>query len=94
VHAILARLLAAIFLRPRQSLCLLILVMLLALGSYGGWRLARARYLEPAGHWSAAQHALGRRDFAQALSQLGLCVQAWAPDAATQFLLARTARRA
>jgi tetratricopeptide (TPR) repeat protein len=85
---------ASLSFRPALTPVVLVLFALLGLGSYAGWRYARAHVLEPRRHWRLAQEALERRDLDQALSELESCAGSWPQDADTQFLLARTARRA
>jgi tetratricopeptide (TPR) repeat protein len=78
----------------RRGVSLLLLLALLGVGGYFGWQYARIHYFEPRGHWQAAEQALERRAYGEALAEFRFCADAWPKDAATQFQLARTARRA
>src|SRR5260370_41350553 len=64
---------------------------LLAIATFGAYLLGR--HLWAGYHWQAAQTALAQNNFVQALAHLKRCLEV-RHDAETQFLVARTARRA
>ena len=80
--------------RPALSVFGLVVAIVLGVGAYQGWIYARTGFIEPRARWRAAQQALERHDFSDALEHLKACAKAWPDDVATHFLLARTARRA
>jgi predicted Zn-dependent protease len=67
---------------------------LFGLATYRGWVYARTAFIEPRTRWQAAQVAIDRRDFSEAITHLQACANAWPNDVPTLFLLARTERRA
>jgi predicted Zn-dependent protease len=67
---------------------------LFGLATYRGWVHARTAFIEPRARWQAAQVAIDRRDFSEAITHLKACAHAWPDDVPTHFLLARTERRA
>jgi len=88
------KLLRVVHRRPGLALFALVVLCLFGLATYRGWVHARTAFIEPRARWQAAQVAIDRRDFSEAITHLKACVRAWPDDVPTHFLLARTERRA
>ena len=53
--------------RPALSVFGLVVAIVLGVGAYQGWIYARTGFIEPRARWRAAQQALERHDFSDAL---------------------------
>jgi tetratricopeptide (TPR) repeat protein len=85
----LAKLMVSFWRHPWYCLLGALVLGLLAWGGYGAIQFWRA-----ASSFRAAQQAIDRRDFPQALQHLECCLQLQPDSIPTHFLTARTARRA